>query len=38
MIQEIPHMWPVGSELEMICSLMAEVKEITTRIQMSAEA
>ena len=32
MKQEHPHMSPVG------IALMAEVKEITTRIQMSAEA
>ena len=32
------HMSPVGIEMEMYSALMAEVKEITTRIQMSAEA
>ena len=37
MKQEHPHMSPVGIEMEMY-ALMAEVKEITTRIQMSAEA
>lgn len=40
MKQEHPHMSPVGieMEMEMYSALMAEVKEITTRIQMSAEA
>ena len=38
MKQECPHMSPVGIEMEMYSALMAEVKEITTRIQMSAEA
>ena len=40
MKQECPHMSPVGLEHEMYVysALMAEVKEITTRIQMSAEA
>ena len=38
MNQEHPHMSPVGIEMEMYSALMAEVKEITTRIQMSAEA
>ena len=45
MKQEHPHMSPVGLEYEMYAAimkmysaLMAEVKEITTRIQMSAEA
>ena len=38
MKQEHPHMSPVGIEMEMYSALMAEVKEITTRIQMSAEA
>ena len=38
MKQEHPHMSPVGTEMEMYSALMAEVKEITTRIQMSAEA
>ena len=37
MKQEHPHMSPVGIEMEMY-SALAEVKEITTRIQMSAEA
>lgn len=36
--QEHPHMSPVGLEMEMYSALMSEVKEITTRIQMSAEA
>ena len=36
MKQEHPHMSPVGIEMEMYSALMAEVKEITTRIQMSA--
>lgn len=31
-------MSPVGLEMEMYSALMAEVKEITTRIQRSAEA
>ena len=35
---EHQHMSPVGIEMEMYSALMAEVKEITTRIQMSAEA
>ena len=38
MKQEHPHMSPGGIEMEMYSALMAEVKEITTRIQMSAEA
>ena len=38
MKQEHPQMSPVGIEMEMYSALMAEVKEITTRIQMSAEA
>ena len=38
MKQEHTHMSPVGIEMEMYSALMAEVKEITTRIQMSAEA
>ncbi len=38
MKQEHPHMSPVGLEMEMYSALMAEVKEITTRIQRSAEA
>ena len=38
MKQEHPHMSPVGIEMEMYSALMAEVKVITTRIQMSAEA
>lgn len=38
MKQEHPHMSPVGIEMEMYSALMAEVKEITMRIQMSAEA
>ena len=38
MKQEQQHMSPVGIEMEMYSALMAEVKEITTRIQMSAEA
>ena len=33
MKQECPHMSPVGIEMEMYSALMAEVKEITTRIQ-----
>ena len=36
--QEHPHMSPGGLEMEMYSALMSEVKEITTRIQMSAEA
>lgn len=38
MKQEHPHMSPVGLEYEMYASIMAEVKEITSRIQRSAEA
>ncbi len=38
MKQEHPHMSPVGLEMEMYSALMAEVREITTRIQRSAEA
>ena len=38
MKQEHPHMSPVGMEMEMYSALMAEVKEITARIQRSAEA
>ena len=37
MKQEHPHMSPVGIEMEMYSALMAEVKEITTRIQMSSQ-
>ena len=38
MKQEHPHMSPVGIEMEMYSDLMAEVKEITTRIEVSAES
>lgn len=38
MKKEHPHMSPVGIEIEMYSALMAEVKEINSRIQMSAEA
>ncbi len=38
MKQECPHMSPVGLEYEMYASIMAEVREITARIQKSAEA
>lgn len=38
MKQECPHMSPVGLESEMYATIMAEVRDITSRIQMSAEA
>lgn len=38
MKQEHPHMSPVGIEREMYVAIMAEVQEITARLQMSAEA
>ena len=38
MKQECPHMSPVGLESEMYAAIMAEVREITSRIQRSAEA
>lgn len=37
MKQECPHMSPVGLESEMYATIMAEVREITSRIQMSAD-
>jgi hypothetical protein len=37
MKQEHPHMSPVGLEYEMYMSIMAEVREITSRTQRSAE-
>ena len=37
MKQECPHMSPVGLESEMYAAIMAEVREITSRIQRSAE-
>lgn len=36
MKQEHPHMSPVGLEYEMYSAIMAEVKEITKRMQKSA--
>ena len=36
--QECPHMSPVGLEHEMYVAIMAEVRDITARIQRSAEA
>lgn len=38
MKQECPHMSPVGLEQEMYMSIMAEVREITAKLQMVAEA
>ena len=38
MKQECPHMSPVGLEYEMYAAIMAEVQEITARLQRSAEA
>ncbi|MGN0141008.1 MAG: aminotransferase class-III [Roseburia sp.] len=38
MKQEHPHMSPVGLEYEMYAAIMTEVREITSRIQKSAEA
>lgn len=38
MKQECPHMSPVGIEREMYVAIMAEIRDITARIQMSAEA
>lgn len=38
MKQECPHMSPVGLEHEMYVAIMAEVRDITARIQRSAEA
>lgn len=38
MKQECPHMSPVGLESEMYATIMAEVRDITSRIQRSAEA
>lgn len=38
MKQEHPHMSPVGLEMEMYSALMAEVREITARIQRCAES
>ena len=35
---ETPHMSPVGLEREMYVAIMAEVQEITTKLQMAAEA
>lgn len=34
----VPHMSPVGLEHEMYVAIMAEVRDITARIQRSAEA
>lgn len=38
MKQECPHMSPVSLEQEMYMSIMAEVREITAKLQMVAEA
>lgn len=38
MKQECPHMSPVGLESELYATIMAEVRDITSRIQRSAEA
>lgn len=38
MKQECPHMSPVGLESEMYATIMAEIRDITSRIQRSAEA
>lgn len=35
MKQEHPHMSPVGLEMEMYTALMAEIREITSRIQIA---
>lgn len=37
MKQECPHMSPVGLESELYATIMAEVRDITRRIQRSAE-
>lgn len=38
MKQENPHMSPVGIEHEMYTAILAEVREITLRLQRTAEA
>ena len=38
MKQECPHMSPVGLEYEMYVSILAEVQEITARLQRTVEA
>ena len=38
MRQANPHMSPVSLEMEMYRAMLAEIKDITARIQMSAEA
>ena len=38
MKHECPHMSPVGLEYEMYAAIMKEVREITARLQLSAEA
>ena len=38
MKQEHPHMSPVGLEYEMYAAIMKEVREITAKLQLSAEA
>ena len=38
MKQENPHMSPVSHEMEMYRALMTEIREITSRIQLAAEA
>lgn len=38
MKQECPHMSPVGLDSELYATIMAEVRDITRRIQRSAEA
>ena len=38
MKQEHPHMSPVGLECEMYSAIMADVRDLTSRIQRGAEA
>lgn len=38
MKQECPHMSPVGLEYEMYRAILAEVQDITARLQRTAEA
>ena len=38
MKQENPHMSPVSLEMEMYCAMMTEIRDITSRIQLAAEA
>lgn len=38
MKRECPHMSPVGIEWEMYAAIMSEIRDITAKIQKSAEA